>query len=362
MNDILVIALAGIGDTLMATPLLHELRLNFPGARIDALTMWPGAAALLEGNPHLDTLHQHHFLKSSRFASVRFALGMRHHRYDVSLNAHPQGRHGYRIIARLIGAKRRLSHTYENAGWLDRHLVTDTLPQDYTVHAAENNARFLPLIGAQRRLPRLAYEIYLSAVETTWASEYLAHHGLEGARWLGIHAGSGGTKNLALRRWPLAHYVELVTRLGARHPELPVLFFGGPEDRAAQAELFGRLRGGRVFFPECPSIRHAAALVERAHAFLSVDTAFMHLAAAMQVPHQFVIETPTLNPCIMPLREDWVRIPNPAVAGRHLDFYRYDGRPIAGTPEEIRRLMEGVTVDAVAGALGKILPASRPQS
>jgi len=132
------------------------------------------------------------------------------------------------------------------------------------------------------------------------------------------------------------------------------VFFGGPEDRVAQSELFARLRAGRTLFPESPSIRHAAALVGRAHAFLSVDTAFMHLAAAMQVPHQFVIETPTINPCILPLRDDWTLIPNPGVAGRNLDYYRYDGRPIAGTPGEIRGLMESVTVEAVWTALQTI--------
>ena len=44
---ILVISLAGIGDTLFATPLIHELRANFPDATIDALVMWPGAKDLL---------------------------------------------------------------------------------------------------------------------------------------------------------------------------------------------------------------------------------------------------------------------------------------------------------------------------
>lgn len=82
---------------------------------------------------------------------------------------------------------------------------------------------------------------------------------------------------------------------------------------------------------------------------------FMHLAAAMSVPHQFVIETPTVNPCILPLREDWTLIPNPAVAGRNLEFYRYDGRPIAGSPDEIRRQMDSVTVDAVCSALAPVL-------
>lgn len=348
---ILVVALAGIGDTLMATPLLHALRLNFPESEIDALVMWPGSAALLEGNPHLSAVHQHHFLRSSRLASLRFVLGLRRRRYDVSINVHPQGRREYRVIARLIGARRRLSHRYENEGWLDPHLVTDSLPQDYTVHAAENNARFLPLLGAERRLPRPAYELYLGSEETTWAMRYCERNGLEGVRWLGIHAGSGGTKNLALRRWPVERFVDLVTRIRKEFPDLPIVFFGGPEDRVLQSELFSRIRADRILFPETPTIRHAAALVERAHAFLSVDTAFMHLAAAVQVPHQFVIETPTVNPCILPLREDWTLIPNPGVAGRALDYYRYDGRPIQGAPAEIQRLMESVTTDSVLQAL-----------
>lgn len=350
-NRILVIALAGIGDTLMATPLLHELRLNFPNAEIDALVMWPGSAALLEGNPHLQTLYQHSFIRASRFASLRFVLGLRRRRYDVSINVHPQGRREYRLIARLIGARRRLSHQYENEVWLDRHLVTESLPQDYTVHAAENNARFLPLLGVERRLPRPAYELYLGSAETTWAAEYAARNGLERERWLGIHAGSGGTKNLALRRWPVERYVELASRIRKEFPDLPVVFFGGPEDRVLQSELFSRIRADRILFPETPTIRHAAALVGRAHAFLSVDTAFMHLAAAMQVPRQFVIETPTVNPCILPLRKDWTLIPNPGVGGRALDYYRYDGRPIQGSPSEIQRLMETVTMESVLEAL-----------
>ena len=350
-DRILVVALAGIGDTLMATPLLHELRLNFPKAEIDALVMWPGSAALLEGNPHLSEVHQHHFLRSSRLASLRFVLGLRRRRYDVSINVHPQGRREYRWIARLIGARRRLSHRYENEGGLDRHLITESLPQDYTVHAAENNARFLSLLGAERRLPRPVYELYLGSAETTWAADYAARNGLEGERWLGIHAGSGGTKNLALRRWPVDRYVDLVSRIRKQFPDLPVVFFGGPEDRVLQSELFSRLRVDRIFFPETPTIRHAAALVGCAHAFLSVDTAFMHLAAAMQVPRQFVIETPTVNPCILPLREDWTLIPNPGVGGRALEYYRYDGRPIQGSPAEIQRLMETVTTESVFEAL-----------
>jgi hypothetical protein len=69
------------------------------------------------------------------------------------------------------------------------------------------------------------------------------------------------------------------------------------------------------------------------------------------VPKQFVIETPTWNKAIEPYGQSFVLIKNPAVTGRNLEFYRYDGRGIQGTSEELRRCMESVTVDAVVQAL-----------
>ncbi len=351
VNRLLVISLAGIGDTLMATPFVHELRLAFPEAAIEALVMWPGARSLLEDSPHLSAIHQHSFIKASKFASLRCLWRLRRRRFDVSFNVHPQGRRDYRWVAWAIGAPRRFSHRYENHRPFDDRLVTDTLPQDYTVHASENNRRFLDLLGMPSHLPRPAYELYLAAAEATWAEAWLTRNQLHGERWLGVHVGSGGTKNLALRRWPLERYLELFRELEEVHPELAVVFFGGPDEAEAHGRLFQELRGGRVYFAEAPSLRHAAALLGRAHAFLSVDTLFMHLAAALAVRHQFVIETPTLNPCILPLRPDWTLIPNPAVAGRHLEFYRYDGRPIAGSRSEIRALMEGVSVASVLEAV-----------
>lgn len=351
MQRILVIALAGIGDTLMATPFLHELRANYPTATIDALVLWPGARQVLAGNPHVNTVHQHNFIKASKLASLRFVLGLRRHRYEASFNLHPQARTEYRLIARLIGARRRFSHRYDRWGWLDAQCVTDSLPQDYAVHANENNLRLLELAGGRRQAEKHRYELFLEPAERQWAEQFLATNQLAGQRWLGIHVGSGGTKNLALRRWPLERYVELVGALDSEAPGLPVVFFGGPDEAEAHADLFQRLRRGRVYFPQSPGLRHAAALLAHAHAFLSVDTVFMHLAAAVQVPHQFVIQTPTVNPPILPLRDGWRLIPNAQVGDRALEFYRYDGGPIRGTDAELRSIMASVPAAEVVSIL-----------
>lgn len=349
MDRILVISLSGIGDTLMATPLFRELRDQFPTARIEALVMWKGAAQVLEGNPFLDQVHRHDFLRASRWSSVAFCLRLRRLGFGLSVNTHTQGRRGYRIISRLIGARIRLSHEYENHGWPDRLLVTHSCPQDYGLHAMENNLRLLGLLGLQPKIPDPAYEVFLKPAEMEWAARWCGQNGCAEGRLLGIHVGSGGTKNLALRRWPLERWADLIRALPGALPGIRPVLFGGPEEAPLHAEL--RRMGVPFTEAATPTLREAMALASRCEGFISVDTVFMHVAAAMRVPRQWVIETPTLNPPVHPRRPDWIRIPNPGVGGRPLEFYRYDGRDIAGTPEQLRRIMESVRLDAVLEAL-----------
>lgn len=353
---LLVISLAGIGDTLFATPLIHELRENFPGAVIDALVLWPGSRDVLEGNPHVNAVHQKNLLAVSRLEALKFLSGLRPNRYDVSFNTHPQSRIHYRMAARIVGAPIRISHRYDHSGLVDRWLVNRTLPQDYQRHSIENNLALLGLIGVKPRLARPAYEIFLSQDEERWATAFVANQNLSGRRLLGIHVGSGGTKNLALRRWPVEHYVELFRRLNRERPDVSALLLGGPEERAVHETILAQTRSPLVLQPQTRSLRQAAALLKRCEAFLSVDTSLMHIAAAVAVPEQIVIETPTFNKTIEPFGRAYALVPNPAVAGRNLHYYRYDGRGIRGTREEIVRCMASVTVEAVYQAVTAALP------
>jgi ADP-heptose:LPS heptosyltransferase len=344
---ILVISLAGIGDTLFATPLIHELRANLPHAEIDALVLWPGARDLLEGNPYLNKVHQKNLIKVGTAASLKFLSQLRRCRYDISFNTHPQSRIHYRLVARLISARTRLSHQYHNSTLLEPGLVNRTIPQDYGQHAIENNLALLRLIGARPLLPSHHYEIYLSQSEHAWADEFLASHKLAGRPLLGIHVGSGGTKNLALRRWPLTAYVELINRLSRAYPALRILLFGGPEEERDHETILAQMDRSVVLQPGTKTLRQAAALLEHCRLFLSVDTALMHVAAAMKVPRQIVIETPTWNKPIEPYHNPFSLVKNPAVAGRNLEYYRYDGRGIRGSKQELLTCMAAVSVDSV---------------
>jgi ADP-heptose:LPS heptosyltransferase len=354
---ILVISLAGIGDTLFATPLIHELRANFPGATIDAVVKEAGARDLLDNNPHINRVFYKNLLRCGKLEALRFFWSLRKNGYDISINTHPQSRMVYRIAARVVAASTRISHEYECSGALDRWLVNRTLPQDYARHAVENNLALLSLINAKPQLPAHGYELFLTNAEQAWAADFVATQNLSGRPLLGIHVGSGGTKNLALRRWPLENYIELARRLRQDRPELGVLFFGGPEEESDHEKIQAQDGGQNLFFPNTKNLRQTAALVGKCAGVLSVDTALMHVAAAMKVRGQIVIETPTWNKPVEPYANPFTLVINPSVAGRNLEFYRYDGGGIKGAPEELRRCMASVTVEAVQTAVEKAFPA-----
>ena len=352
---ILVISLAGIGDTLLATPLIHELRANFPAATIDLVTKESGARDLLENNPHINRVFYKNLLRCGKMEAYGFLWSLRKNGYDVSINTHPQSRMVYRVAARIVGARTRISHEYECFRWLDRKLCNRILPQDYTRHSIENNLDVLPLIGALKLLPEHEMEVFLKAEEEAWADNFLSSSQLSGRTMLGIHVGSGGTKNLPLKRWPINNYADLVERLNLERPDIQVLLFGGPEETKDHQIVLGRADGNLTREVKTPNLRLAAALIKRCSAFLSVDTALMHLAAAIKAPNQMIIEAPTLNVTNWPHGNHSVIIPNPMVNGRGLDFYRYDGQDIRGTREELIKTMESVKVTDVYASVTKLI-------
>jgi ADP-heptose:LPS heptosyltransferase len=350
---VLVIAMSGIGDTLIATPLIRELRANFPAARIDVLVMWAGAKDLLEGNPGVTQVWQKNMIKEGPLKTLPTLLRLRRERYDISLNAHTQGRLAYRLVAGVIGAKLRVGHAYENTHAWEKALIHKTIPEDYTVHSIDNNNRLLPLVEAKPLLAGHEMEVVLTPEEEKWAGEFVSKSGLSRRPRLGVHIGSGGTKNLILKRWPLERWIELLKRLTTTHPDVAVLLFGGPEENDAHARLRREVASANLFAPETRNLRQAGALIRHCNGFVSVDTALMHLAAAVKVPNQIVIEAPTLNPTNYPYANPFHLIRNRAIGGRNLEYYRYNGRPIKGTDQELIALMSAVPVDEVFDAIVK---------
>jgi len=85
---ILILSLAGIGDSLMFTPALKVLRRDMPDAEIHVLTMISGANELYLYNKDVDRNFYFDFLKKGVFKSLIFLYKMRKEKYDISIKIH----------------------------------------------------------------------------------------------------------------------------------------------------------------------------------------------------------------------------------------------------------------------------------
>jgi hypothetical protein len=62
-----------------------------------------------------------------------------------------------------------------------------------------------------------------------------------------------------------------------------------------------------------------------------------------------------LNPTNLPYGHPFTLVKNPAVAGRNLDYYRYDGGDIKGTREELLACMASITIENVYDAVTRAI-------
>jgi len=359
---ILVISIAGIGDTLLATPLIRSLREQRPNATIDVLVRWPGARDLLQGNPHVNQVHQKEFVGAGVLQSLRFLSTVGKAGYDVSINTYPLGKREYRFVARWIGAPLRLSHRYENYSVMDRLLVNRMIDQDYSIHCIDNSLRLLPLMGLREPEAPIDCELFFSSEEKDWANRFVLTRNLAGRILFAVQVGSGKTKNLMLKRWPVENYITVIQQVIAQNPDVSVLLFGGPEEKEDNERILAKIENPALLPVPSRTMKEAAALLKQCHGFLSVDNVFMHLAATVKVPEQIVIESPTFNKTIEPYHRPFRLVRNPMVAGRNLEYYRYDGRDIQGGTEHLIECMRSITPDSVLDQVSQAIAAIRKKS
>ena len=115
---ILVIALAGIGDLIMATPTIKTIRNEYPEAEINLLTFPYGNKEVLEGSKYINKTHifidRTHTLTKEKpsvfnFLKTIFLLfKLRIKKFDLSISVHPSSSKKLSFIAKIINAKRRI--------------------------------------------------------------------------------------------------------------------------------------------------------------------------------------------------------------------------------------------------------------
>lgn len=359
VRQILVLRLDQIGDFVMTTPLLRELRGNAPQARI-ILVVKPELHALASACPYVDevlTFDSHtpkRFLSLQRpIRALKFcATQLWRHRFDLAIIPRWDGDWYYQtFLAYFSGSRWRIGYSEDvtpvkqihNRGY-DR-LLTHVLHRKTLTHEVERNLAVLRELNGT--VSHTEVEIWSTADDDIWARDWLgARTKAEGRPWIAFGPFAG---NSALKRWPLQSFAQVglwLIEMSGGH----ILILGGAGDQSEANHLCEDIGAGASIAAGQCSLPKTVALLKHCSLYIGVDSGPMHLASAVGVPvialfgpscpHRFQPWTPKKQVL-------WTQLPcSPCKVQDHADCCTIC---IFAQPECI----QSITVDEVQAAVGK---------
>ncbi len=278
---ILCMKLKHIGDVILMTPAIRALRRAWPGSAIAALVP-RGTEEVLAGNPDLTAILA--FDRDAGLAgSWRTMLALRRFTPDLVLEMGQGDREA--VLGWLSGARRRVGYEPGRSGGWRRALLTHAVPWNGAQHVVETNMDLVRACGILAGAGRPVLVVQPEARSRIIARLASAGRG-PGQSLVVVHPVS----RWLFKAWPERSCAEVIVRL-VQHVRVAVALTSGPG--AAEVETANRIlarvevsqAGGPIInLIGQTSLAELAAVLERAALFLGVDSAPMHMAAALGVP------------------------------------------------------------------------------
>ena len=266
INKILCIKPRGIGDIILSTIILDDLKKNFPSAEIHYLTE-TFAKDALANNPFIVKVHT---MDKTEFAwSV--AKRLRKEKFDMIIDLWSNPRSAQ--ITFLTHAKYRVGFSYRGRKYAYNILGTSEKGEH---HSAEHNLELLKTIGIEITSKRIHF--YVNEAENNWAKEFIANNLPHGKKIIGIIP-SGGWPS---KRCDASKWVEICNALKQKY-NLFFLILWGPGDETDANYIKNNLQEDAVLIPEV-KIGKLSALIQNCDLVIANDSGPMHIAAALGVP------------------------------------------------------------------------------
>jgi heptosyltransferase-3 len=275
-----VFKLRNIGDVLMATPVLRALREKFPAARISVIVN-SGTEAMLAGNPHVDEVLVYRRKDAARgivrrlVDEIQFVRDLRRRRFDLTISFTEGDRAAWYSLA--CGAPVRIGFV---KGKAHPRAYTHRVhaPRGMRLHEVEKHFQLLREAGLPLPPPGpLCLE--LPDHVRAWAHAELAT--LRPAHVVHVHPVS----RWLWKCWDSRAMAEVIDWLQTeRHTRVIVTTGPAPRELEHAREIVALCRTAPLFYPGNLSLTQIAALSAESDGYFGVDTAPMHMAAAVGAP------------------------------------------------------------------------------
>ena len=269
LKNILVIKLRDIGDNILCTPLIHNLKHHLPNVSISVLT-WSYSMPVFEGNPHIDNLF--HLSKNASSKDIKeLCSQLNSLDLDLVMSTHSGGISS-KILSKIKSAN-KINSFYRGRNKLYSILTDES---DYYRSSIERDLDCLRSLGLETQDTHT--EIFLSHDETDWAREALAAKGLDLSKKIVlIHP----TAAVRIREWPLEKFNQLTKKFAQEENIQPIMVCADSE--------YSRIESLLEDIPDLVifnniTVRQMMAVIHECDLVIDNDSSPSHIATAFSIP------------------------------------------------------------------------------
>jgi heptosyltransferase-3 len=282
--NILIIKLKHLGDVLVTTPCLAALKEVYPQSRITMIVN-QGTEAMVRDNPYLsEIISLEREPQKKPLEELRYQWGLiarlRQKKYDLSIEFSGGDRGA--ILSWLSGAKTRIGyHPKKDKQWWWKKAFTRTIKAaGDDRHVVEHHWEALRLLGLKSSPGPLGF--YWSSHDQESLNRLLSSKGLEINRpYVVVHP----TSRWMFKTWRLDGYAAVIDHI-QKTMSLPVIVTSGPDPKETEAvaTILNQCRTSPIDLSGRLSLKQLGCLIAGGKLFFGVDSAPMHIAAAVNTP------------------------------------------------------------------------------
>lgn len=266
----------GLGDLMMATPLITVVKRNFPHAHL-SLMISPFAYEVIAGNPFVDEIIP---VDPEKEGLKNLISILRKEGFDIAFLLWSKAILAWAIyLSRIpvrVGEAGRLLYSFLYTHKVKRRPYSES----DEAHQVEYMLDYARVLGLEIAHDGLVFSIPEEAKRKM--SDILADNGIEErASFVVMHIGKGIP--LKGKGWPVENFASIADAIMERW-KLKVVLTGVSEEKELVDQVESHMKHRPLNLAGITSLKELAALAERCAVFICPDSGPMHIAAAVKAP------------------------------------------------------------------------------
>jgi len=276
-SKLLIIKISSIGDVILSSAALRAIREKFQDNYKISFLVGEESRDLVIGCPYIDELLVCDFKNKDKGLGGLLKLGkqLRKKSFDVVIDL--QNNRNSHILTWLSLAPNRYGYDNRKFGFLLNHRIKDEKP---SLDPVRHQFRVLKMLDIDLKDQHL--ELWPSAKDELYIDEFLK------SQWLSPHQKLIGinlsaSSKWTSKNWPMQHVIKLCEGLG--HRDIRLVITGTQKDLKVTQALLNKVECIKPI-NACgkTTLGQLACLIKRCSAYISTDSAPLHIAAGMSVP------------------------------------------------------------------------------